>query len=247
MNQLKDKVALVTGASKGIGAEIARSMAAAGACVVVNYASSKAGADHVVGEIIANGGRAIAVRGDVSIAADVDHMVSQAIDAFGSLDILVNNAAYFTFGPLEGIEEDEFHKHFNINVLGTILTTQAAVKHFKAGGCVINIGSAGILTPLPNATLYSATKAALNMITRVLANELGPRQIRVNAICPGTTETEGNPIGTMDDAVRRQMVAKTALGRIGHPADIAPAVVFLASEAAGWITGEIIHVSGGFR
>lgn len=248
MNDLHGKVAIVTGASKGIGAGIARAMGTAGAAVAVNYASSKGDADRVVAEIVNGGGKAIAVQGDVSVAGDVKRIVAETIGAFGSLHILVNNAAIFSFVPLERITEEDFHRHFNVNVLGAILMTQEAAKHFGDSGCVINIGSAAVLVPTPHATLYSATKAALDMITQVWSKELGPRHIRVNSIWPGVTDTEGNRrVGSFTDDSMRLMIEKTALQRIGYPSDIAPAAVFLASEDAGWITGATLNVSGGFR
>jgi len=248
VKELLGKVAVVTGSSKGIGAGIARAMAAASAAVTVNYASDRQGAEQVVKEITAQGGKAIAVQGDVSVAGDVRRIIADTVSAFGSLDVLVNNAAYFKYDPLERMTEEDFHRHFNVNVLGALLMTQEAAKHFGARGCVINIGSAGILSPRPHAVLYSATKAAMNMVTQVLAKELGPRQIRVNCIWPGFTDTAGSRriIGTFSDELIRQWTEMTALQRIGLPEDIAPAAVFLASDAAGWITGSMLNVSGGF-
>ena len=248
MNSLRGKVAIVTGASKGIGAGIAKAMAEAGAAVTVNYASSREGAERVVDEIVRAGGRAIMAGGDVSIAADAERIVAETVNAFGALHTLVNNAAFFKFGPIESITEEDFHRHFNVNVLGAILMTQKALKHFAPGASVINIGSAGVLTPTPNSTLYSGTKATLDMITQVWSKELGPHQIRVNTIWPGVTDTEGNRrVGSFDDDAVRMLTEKTALGRIGHPGDIAPAAVFLASDDAAWITGATLNVSGGFR
>jgi len=249
IRNLTGKVALVTGASQGIGAEIARSLAGAGAAVTVNFSTSASAAHKVVADICAYGGRAIAVQGDVSIAADAARLVLETRRAFGRLDVLVNNAAHFTFEPLLDITEAAFHRHFNVNVLGPMLMTQQAVRQFEGGGCVINVGSAGILTPGPNSTLYAASKAALDMMTMVLAKELGPKAIRVNGIRPGATQTEGNErLGTMSDpALVRLLIEKTALRRFGQPSDIAPVVVFLASDDAAWITGEVINVSGGFR
>ncbi|MDB5718549.1 MAG: short-chain dehydrogenase/reductase [Sphingomonas bacterium] len=244
---LAGKVALVTGASKGIGAGIARALAAAGAAVAVNYASSREGADRVVAEIEHNGGQAIAVRGDVSQRDDARRIVNAAVERFGALDILVNNAAYFAFAPIAEISEAEFHRHFDTNVLGAILITQAALDHLRRGSSIINISSGGIRTPTGNATLYSATKAAIVTMTEVWARELGSRQIRVNAIAPGTTQTEGNPIASLGEPMQTMILEKTALGRVGLPSDIAPAAVFLASDAGAWMTGETLHVSGGFR
>jgi len=249
MHDLSDKVAIVTGASKGIGAEIARSLARAGAAVTVNYATSQTGAERVVAEVRAAGGQAVAVQGDVSVMADAGRILEETLRTFGRIDILVNNAAYFTFDPLEDITEDDFHRHFNVNVLGSLLMTQGVVKHFTSGGCVINVSSAGILMPGPHSTLYAASKAAIDMMTTVLARELGPRGIRVNGIRPGATETEGNHrLGTMANPdVVRMLVDRTALRRFGQPSDIAPAVVFLASADAAWITGETVNVCGGYR
>jgi 3-oxoacyl-[acyl-carrier protein] reductase len=249
MSELAGKVAIVTGASKGIGAGIAKGLGAAGAGVVVNYASSKEGADRVVAEITSKGGRAIAVQGDVSKATDVQRLFEETKKAFGSLDVLVNNAGVFQLEPLESVTEDEFHREFNTNVLGLILTTQAAVKYFgPEGGSVINIGSVvSSLTP-PMSVVYTATKGAVDAVTRVLAKELGPRKIRVNSINPGGVETEGvHRIGMIGSDQQKQIVAQTPLGRFGQPEDIAPVAVFLASEKSGWMTGETIAVSGGLR
>jgi 3-oxoacyl-[acyl-carrier protein] reductase len=249
MSKLQGKVAIVTGASKGIGASIAKHLAAEGAAVVVTYATSKAGADRVVAEILSGGGKAIAVQGDVSKAADVKRLFEETKKAFGSLDVLVNNAGVFQFESLESVTEDEFHREFNTNVLGLILTTQEAVKHFgPEGGSVINISSVASLNPPPMSVVYSATKAAVDSITRVLARELGPRKIRVNSINPGGVETEGvHRIGIIGSDLEKQMVAQTPLGRLGQPEDIAPAAVFLASADSGWITGETLVVAGGLR
>jgi 3-oxoacyl-[acyl-carrier protein] reductase len=249
MSKLSGKVAIVTGASKGIGAGIAKGLAAAGAAVVVNYASSKEGADRVVGEITKAGGKAIAVQGDVSKAADVQRLFEATKKAFGSLDVLVNNAGVFHFEPLEAVTEAEFHREFNTNVLGLILTTQEAVKYFSPeGGSVINISSVASLNATPMSVVYSATKSAVDSITRVLAKELGPRKIRVNSINPGGVDTEGvRRIGIIGSDFEKQMVTNTPLGRIGQPEDIAPVAVFLASQDSGWMTGEILVASGGFR
>lgn len=249
MYDLSGRIAIVTGASKGIGAEIARSMAAAGAAVTVNFVTGKVDAERVVAQIMAAGGRAIAVRGNVALAADVEGLVTQTIAAFGPPDILVNNAATFAFQPLEDIREEDFHAHFNVNVLGALMMAKAVVAHMSDGGCIINIGSAGIQNAAANSTLYATSKAAMDMITLVLAQELGERRIRVNTIRPGATETEGNHrLGTMDnEAVVKMLIGRTAMQRFGQPSDIAPAALFLASDDAAWITGEIIDVSGGYR
>jgi len=249
MSELTGKVAIVTGASKGIGAEIAKSLGAAGAAVVVNYASSKEGADRVVAEITGKGGKAIAVQGDVSKAADVQRLFKEAKKAFGSLDVLVNNAGVYKFEPLEAVTEEEFHRQFNTNVLGLLLATREAVQYFGSkGGSVINIGSvASRLTP-PTSSVYSATKGAVDAVTAVLSKELGPRKIRVNSINPGGVETEGvHTMGIIGTDVQKEMIAATPLGRFGQPDDIAPIAVFLASENSGWLTGETLLASGGYR
>jgi 3-oxoacyl-[acyl-carrier protein] reductase len=249
MSALKGKVAIVTGASKGIGAAIAKGFAEAGAAVVVNYASSKDGADRVVDEIKQKGGKAIAVKGDVAKAADVKRIFEETKKAFGALDVLVNNAGVYEFAPLESTTEDEFHREFNTNVLGTILATREAVKYFgDSGGSVINVGSvASTMTP-PNSVVYTATKSAVDAITRVLAKELGPKGIRVNSINPGGVETEGTHSGgIIGSDFQKQMIAQTPLGRFGQPDDIAPVAVFLASPASGWLTGEVLVASGGLR
>jgi 3-oxoacyl-[acyl-carrier protein] reductase len=249
MSELTGKVAVVTGASKGIGAGIAKGLAAAGAAVVVNYASSKEGADRVVAEIASTGGKAIAVQGDVSKLADVQRLFKETKKAFGSLDVLVNNAGVYQFDPLEAVTEGEFHREFNTNVLGLILATQEAVKHFgPEGGSVINIGSVASSTTPQLSVVYSATKGALDAITGVLAKELGSRNIRVNSINPGGVETEGvHRMGIIGSDFQKQMVAQTPLGRFGQPRDIAPIAVFLASPASAWLTGEILLASGGLR
>ena len=249
MSDLKGKVAVVTGASKGIGAGIARSLGAAGAAVAVNYSSSREGAERVVADIKAKGGKAIAVQGDVAKAADVRHLFDETEKAFGRLDVLVNNAGIYRFQPLDDITEDEFHSLFNTNVLGTILATKEAVKHFGAnGGSVINISSVASEDAVPTAAVYSATKGAVDAVTRVLAAELGPRKIRVNAIAPGGVETEGtHAAGVMGSDFEKQMIARTALGRLGQPDDVARVAVFLASDDAAWLTGERLAASGGYR
>jgi 3-oxoacyl-[acyl-carrier protein] reductase len=249
MSKLAGKVAVVTGASKGIGAGIAKSLAAAGAAVVVNYASSKEGADRVVAEITGSGGKAIAVQGDVSKAADVLRLFAETKKAFGTLDVLVNNAGVYQFAPLEEVTESEFHRQFNTNVLGLILATQEAVKHFgEHGGSVINIGSVVSRLGMPGTTVYTATKGAVDAITLVHSKELGPRNIRVNSINPGGVETEGtHAMGIIGSDMETAMVAQTPLGRLGQPGDIATIAVFLASADAGWLTGEKLLASGGMR
>jgi 3-oxoacyl-[acyl-carrier protein] reductase len=249
MSELKGKVAIVTGASKGIGAGIAKRMAEAGAAVVVNYASSKQGADRVVSEITAKGGKAIAIQGDVSKAADVKRLFAEARRAFGAPDVLVNNAGIFAFDPLEAVTEDEFHREFNTNVLGPILTIQEALKHFGAeGGSVINISSVVSTGAVPNSVVYSATKGAVDSIARVLGTELAARKIRVNTIAPGGVETEGtHSVGMIGSDFEKKIVADTPLGRLGQPEDIARVAVFLASDNARWLTGERITASGGLR
>jgi 3-oxoacyl-[acyl-carrier protein] reductase len=249
MSKLTGKVAIVTGASKGIGAGIAKGLGAAGAAVVVNYASAKEGADRVVAEIKSKGGKALAVQGDVSKAADVKRLFEETKKSFGSLDVLVNNAGVFEFGPLEAVTEAEFHREFNTNVLGPLLTIQEALKHFgPRGGSVINISSVAGANPVPNSAVYSATKGAVDSITRGLAKELGSRNIRVNAIAPGGVETEGtHRIGVIGSDFEKQIVAETPLGRFGQPEDISRIAVFLASDDSGWLTGERITASGGYR
>lgn len=247
--KLSGKVAVVTGASKGIGASIAKHLAAEGAAVVVNYASSKEGADKVVAEIKQNGGNAVAVKGDLAKKADVDRLFTEADQAFGRLDILVNNAGVYEFAPLAEITEDHFHKQFNLNVLGLILASQAAAKRFgPEGGNIINISSVVSTKAFPNAAVYSATKGAVDAATRSLAAELGPRQIRVNAINPGMVITEGvHAAGMSGSDMQKQVEAQTPVGRVGQPQDIATAAVFLASQDSAWITGETLFISGGFR
>jgi len=249
MSKLKNKVAVVTGASKGIGAGIAKGLAAEGASVVVNYASSKEGADRVVAEIVKKGGKAVAVQADVSKSSDVRRLFAETQKAFGTLDVLVNNAGVYDLVPLDEITEEQFHRQFNTNVLGLILTTQEAVKRFGAGGgSIINIGST-ISTVTPPATaVYTATKGAVDAVTHVLAKELGPKKIRVNSINPGVVETEGtHSAGFIGSDFQKQFEAQTPLGRIGQPEDIAPIAVFLASTDSGWLTGETLLASGGLR
>jgi 3-oxoacyl-[acyl-carrier protein] reductase len=247
--KLNGKVAVVTGASKGIGADIAKQFAAEGAAVVVNYASSKEGADRVVDQIAKRGGRAIAVRANVARKADIEHLFVEAEKAFGKIDILVNNAGVYDWSPIEEITEEQFHKQFDVNVLGLLLATQEAVKQFDStGGNIINIsGTVTSVTP-PSLSVYTGTKGAVDAITRTLAKELGPRKVRVNAINPGLVETEGVRAGGFDQGdLRKSIEAQTPLGRIGQPEDIAPVAVFLASSDSKWITGETLRVAGGIR
>jgi len=239
----------VTGASKGIGASIAKHLAAAGATVAVNYASSKTGADAVVAEIKRQGGNAIAVQADVSKPPEVAILFTETKRAFGPLDILVNNAGIFEFLPLDQVTEDHFHRQFNLNVLGLILASQEALKTFNpAGGSIINISSVVSTNTPPNSVVYSATKGAVDAVTGVLAKELGPKKIRVNAIRPGMVETEGaTSAGFIHSDFRKQIESQTPLGRIGQPVDIATAAVFFASDESSWITGETLMISGGYR
>ena len=245
--KLTGKVAVVTGASKGIGAAIAVSLGAEGAAVVVNYASSKTGADKVVAAITGAGGKAIAVQADVSKQADISKLFSETKKAFGKVDVLVNNAGVYEFSPLENVTEEHFHKQFNLNVLGLLLTTQEAVKHFPTtGGSVVNISSVVGRHPVASASVYSATKGAVDAITKSLAKELGPKKIRVNSLNPGMIETEGlHAAGFAESDFRKQLEATTPLGRIGQPDDTAKVAVFLASDDSGWVTGETLLVSGG--
>ena len=246
MSKLAGKVAVVTGASKGIGAAIAKSLASEGASVVVNYASSKSGADAVVADITAAGGRAVAVHGDVSKAAEAQGIIDSAVKNFGRLDILVNNSGVYEFSPIETFTEQHYTKIFNVNVLGVLLTTQAAVKHLSEGSSIINIGSVvSSLTP-PNSAVYTGTKGAVDAITGVLAKELGPKKIRVNSINPGMVETEGaHTAGFIGSAFEAGTVSQTPLGRIGQVDDIASVATFLASNDSKWVTGELIRVGGG--
>jgi 3-oxoacyl-[acyl-carrier protein] reductase len=248
MSKLKGKVAVVTGASKGIGAAIAKSLAAEGASVIVNYASSKSGADKVVSAITAAGGKAVAAGGDVSKAGEAQGIIDAAIKNYGRLDILVNNSGVYEFSPIEAVTEEQFHKIFNINVLGALLTTQAAVKHLGEGASIINIGSGvSSITP-PNSAVYTATKGALDAITGVLAKELGPRKIRVNSVNPGIVDTEGTQsAGFIGSDFEKTLVAQTPLGRAGRVDDIASVVTFFASDDAKWITGERVITGGGLR
>jgi 3-oxoacyl-[acyl-carrier protein] reductase len=247
--KLEGQVAVVTGASKGIGAAIAEQLAAAGAAVVVNSASSRAGAEAVVDRIRRTDGKAIAVQADVSKLDDVRRLFAETKKAFGKLDILVNNAGIYEFAPLEAVTAEHFHKQFDLNVLGLLLTTQEAVKHFgPSGGSIVNISSIVAASAPPSTAVYSGTKAAVVAITRSLAQELGPRKIRVNAVNPGMVETEGwHAAGIAESDFRKATEAQTPLGRIGQPNDIAPAVVFLASPDSAWTTGETLYITGGLR
>jgi 3-oxoacyl-[acyl-carrier protein] reductase len=248
MNKLTGKVAVVTGASKGIGAAIAKSLAAEGASVVVNYASSKSGAEAVVLAIKADGGKAVAVHGDVSKAAEAQGIIDAAIKNFGRLDVLVNNSGIYEFSAIESITEEHYNRIFNVNVLGLLLTTQAAVKHLGEGASIINIGSLVTnLTP-PNTAVYTATKGAVDAITGVLAKELGAKKIRVNSINPGMVETEGvQAAGLIGSDFEKGIVAQTPLGRLGQVDDIASVATFLASNDSQWLTGELVRTGGGLH
>jgi 3-oxoacyl-[acyl-carrier protein] reductase len=247
--KLAGKVAVVTGASKGIGASIAKHLAAAGAAVVVNYSSSKEGADRVVSEIKSAGGKAVAIQANLAKPADVERLFAETSKVFDRLDILVNNAGVYDFAPLENVTPEHFHKQFDLNVLGLLLASQQAARHFGAeGGSIVNISSVVAHSPVATASVYSATKAAVDAVTKSLAKELGPRKIRVNSINPGMVETEGfHAAGIAESDFQRTVEAQTPLGRIGQPDDIAPAVVFFASSDAAWITGETLTISGGMR
>jgi 3-oxoacyl-[acyl-carrier protein] reductase len=247
--KLKDKVAVVTGASKGIGAEIARQLAREGAAVVVNYASSRSDGERVVADITKGGGKAIAVQANVATKTDVARLFTEAKKAFGRVDVLINNAGVYEFLPLDAITDEHFHKIFDLNVLGLLRATQEAAKHFgPTGGSVINISSVVSTLAPPGGSVYSASKAAVDAITKSLAKELGPRKIRVNSINPGMVNTEGvRAAGIHESDMRTQVEAQTPLGRIGQPDDIAPAAVFLASDDSKWITGETFYITGGYR
>ena len=247
MSRLSDKVAIVTGTSKGIGSGIAKALGAAGARVAVNYSSDREGAERVAQAILDSGGKAIAVGADVSKASDVTRLFKEVDSAFGRLDVLINNAGVFRFGPFAEITEESFHIHDNVNVLGVILTVQESIKRFGAdGGSIINLSSIVGSHPVPGTLLYASTKSAIEALTRGLALELAPRKIRVNAIAPGHTETEGNiAAGTFEGGAGAALAAKTPLGRLGRVADIAPLAVFLASDESAWITGEVIRAAGG--
>lgn len=248
MSRLSGKVAVVTGASKGIGASIAKTLGAEGASVVVNYASDRSGAEKVVEAITSSGGKAVAVTGNVADARDAEAIVNAALSNFGKLNILVNNAGVYEFAPVEEVNEENFNRHFKTNVLGLLLVTKAATKHLSEGGSIINIGSVVSRITPPNSVVYTATKGAVDAITGVLSRELGPRRIRVNSINPGMVETEGAiALGVIGSEFQDQTVAQTPLGRIGQPDDIASAAVFLASDDSRWLTGEHLLASGGLR
>jgi 3-oxoacyl-[acyl-carrier protein] reductase len=245
--KLAGKVAIVTGASKGIGAAIATHLAAAGASVVVNYSSSKEGADRVVDQIAKRGGKAVAVQANVAEKSGIDRLFAETKTAFGRVDVLVNNAGVYEFAPLEGVTAEHFHRQFNLNVLGLLLTTQKAAESFGSeGGSIINISSVAGVNPPPGAAVYSATKGAVDAVTKSLAKELGARKIRVNSLNPGMIETEGvHTAGFIGTDFHKTIIATTPLGRIGQPDDIGPVAVFLASDDAGWVTGQTLLVSGG--
>jgi 3-oxoacyl-[acyl-carrier protein] reductase len=248
MAKLDGKVAVVTGASKGIGAAIAKALAKNGASVVVNYASSREGADAVVEAIAAAGGRALAVKADVSKTAEAEALVEAAVREFGRLDVLVNNSGIYEFSPIGEVTEEHYRRQFDVNVLGTLLTARAASKHLTEGGSIVNISSAITDVSTPNAAVYSGTKGAVNAITNVLANELAPRRIRANVVSPGYVETEGTrTMGITGSEMEAGIVATTPLGRAGRPDDVAAVVAFLASDDAAWVTGEVINASGGVR
>jgi len=249
VGKLTGKTAVVTGASKGIGAGIAKALANEGANVVVNYARSKNDGDKVVAEITRTGGKAIAVQADVSKKADVDRLFAEAKKAFGHIDILVNNAGVYEFAPIEQVTEESYRRLFDLNVLGTVLSTQAALKNMNGnGGSIINVSSIAALTPVPAGSLYCATKGAVDVITRSLAQELGPRKIRVNSLSPGLVETEGTrTAGTSEGEFKAFALTRTPLGRVGAPEDIAKVAVFLASDDSAWMTGEVLPVGGGVR
>ena len=248
MSRLKDKVAVVTGASKGIGASIAKALALEGAAVVVNYSSAKTDADKVVSDIRKQGGNAIAVQANVSKAADVQRLFEETKKTFGKVDVLVNNAGVYEFAPIGDFTEEQFRRLFETNVLGVLLASREAAKYFDGGGSIINVGSAVTQLTPPASSVYTGTKAAVDAITRVLAKELGPKKIRVNSINPGMVETEGvHAAGFIGSDFQKQAVAQTPLGRIGQPDDIAPVAVFLASQDSGWLTGELVTAAGGMR
>jgi 3-oxoacyl-[acyl-carrier protein] reductase len=249
MSDLAGKVAVVTGASKGIGASIAKELAAAGASVVVNYASAKDDAERVVASIKQQGGKAVAVQGDVSKQADVKRLFAETTKAFGAVDVLVNNAGVYAFQSIDDLEEAEYRRQFDINVLGPLLATKEAVAHFNGkGGSVINVSSVISSKSFPQSAIYSGTKGALDSVTRALAAELGPRKIRVNTLSPGGVDTEGaRTLGMIGSDMEKQLVAQTPLGRIGQPSDIGKIAVFLASEQSGWLTGERIVAAGGYN
>jgi len=247
MGKLQGKVAIVTGASKGIGAAIAKQLAAEGATVVVNYASSKQGADNVVKEITGKGGKAVAIQADMAKQSEIERLFAESNKQFGRLDILVNNAGIYEFSPLDGITGEHFHRQFDLNVLGLVLASKEAAKYFDGdGGSIINLSSLVSISPVPNGSVYSATKGAVDAITKSLSKELGARKIRVNAINPGMVVTEGvQSSGLENSDFRKELESRTPLGRIGKVEDIAPAAVFFASNDSAWITGETLVIAGG--
>lgn len=246
--RFEGKVAIVTGGSKGIGAEIARHLAGEGASVVVNYSSSKEGADKVVSEIIKKGGKAIAIHANLTNHQSIKDLFAKTKEAYGKLDVLINNAGIYDFVPLELISVDHFHSIFDLNVLALLLATQEAVKHFGASGSIVNISSVASTAGVPASAVYSASKASVDAITKVLAKELGPKNIRINNVNPGIIDTEGTQSGGfMEGEFRDHVLAQTPMGRTGIPHDVAPAVAFLASDEASWITGETLFITGGFR
>lgn len=246
--KLAGKVAVVTGASKGIGASIALQLAKEGASVVVNYSTSKEGAQKIVSEINQNGGKAVAIQANIANPKDVQKLFSEASRAFGKIDILVNNAGVYEFLPLENITPEHFHRTFDLNVLGLLVATKEALKYFGSSGSIINISSVSSTAALPTSAVYSASKAAVDAITKTLGKELGPRNIRVNSVNPGMIETEGtHSTGILESDFRKNFESQTPLGRIGQPSDVAPAVVFLASDESSWITGETLYITGGYR
>ena len=248
MGRLAGKTAVVTGASKGIGAGIAKAFGKEGANVVVNYARGKEDAEKVAAAIEKAGGKAITVQADVSKQADVDRLFEVTKKTFGTVDVLVNNAGVYEFAPIDQVTEASYRRMFDLNVLGTVLSTQAALKSMNGSGSIINVSSVAALTPIPTGSLYSATKGAVDVITRTLAEELGPRKIRVNSLAPGLVETEGTrSAGTSEGSFKEMLIARTPLGRVGEVEDIAKVAVFLASDDAGWITGEVLPVGGGAR
>jgi len=249
MSKLQGKVAIVTGASKGIGAAIAKAYAAEGASVAVNYASDRDGAERVVADIKNAGGKAVAVQGDVAKSGDVERLFEVTKESFGGVDVVVNNAGVFAFYPLEAVEEAEFHRQFNINVLGTLLVAQQAAKHIgPKGGAIVNVSSVISESPLAGSTIYAATKGAVDTLSAALAIELAPRNIRVNVVAPGGVDTEGaRLLGIADSDFGKEIIAKTPLGRLGQPNDIARVAVFLASDDSAWLTGERITASGGLK
>lgn len=246
--RFEGKVAVVTGASKGIGAEIARHLASEGASVIVNYSSSKAGADKVVADITKKGGKAIAVQANLTDHDSIKKLFSKTKETYGKLDVLINNAGVYEFVPLESIDAAHFHKVFDLNVLSLLLVTQEAVKYFGTSGSIVNISSVASTTGMPQSAVYGASKASVDIITKVLAKELGPKKIRINNVNPGMVDTEGtHSKGIIESEFQDHFVAQAPLGRIGVPQDIAPAVAFLASEEASWITGETLFITGGYR